>query len=136
MLHGMFHRVQPELGLITDDGFNEHLDTLEGRVWMLEWRALRRAIESSGNDRAGRSPMRWPSDANAALAFPERRRANGARRFAKGLPRTPGIAAWADSPANARRAAAEARKVAQRKAEATGPLVLVNDSILLTRRPR
>src|SRR5262249_19310844 len=39
MLHGLFHRIQPELGLITDDGFNEHLDTLEGRVWIrLEWR--------------------------------------------------------------------------------------------------
>src|SRR3954447_11321742 len=51
MLHGLFHRVQPELGLITDDGFNEHLDTLEGRLSMqLEWRALRRAVESSGSD--------------------------------------------------------------------------------------
>ena len=68
MLHGMFHRVQPELGLITDDGFNEHLDTLEGRVWMqLEWRALRRAIESSGNDRAGAIAD--------ALAFRRERRA-------------------------------------------------------------
>src|SRR5205814_3406803 len=28
MLHGMFHRVQPGLGLITEDGLNEHLDTL------------------------------------------------------------------------------------------------------------
>jgi hypothetical protein len=53
MLHGLFHRIQPELGLITDDGFNEHLDTLEGRVWIqLEWRALRRAVESSGSDQA------------------------------------------------------------------------------------
>jgi hypothetical protein len=50
MLHGLFHRIQPELGLITEDGFNEHLDTLEGRVWMrLEWRALRRAVESNGS---------------------------------------------------------------------------------------
>src|SRR3954471_14071292 len=52
MLHGLFHRIQPELGLITDDGFNEHLDTLEGRFWIqLEWRALHQALESSGNDR-------------------------------------------------------------------------------------
>src|SRR5437868_11071648 len=52
MLHGLFHRIQPELGLITDEGFNEHLDTLDGRVSMrLEWRALRRALESSGSDR-------------------------------------------------------------------------------------
>src|SRR5262245_13329211 len=53
LLHGLFHRIQPELGLMTEDGFNEHLDTLEGRVWMrLEWRALRRAVESSGSRQA------------------------------------------------------------------------------------
>src|SRR5215472_12902812 len=52
MLHGLFHRIQPELGFTPGNGFNEHLDTLEGRVWMqLEWRALRRALESSGSDR-------------------------------------------------------------------------------------
>ena len=52
MLHGLFHRIQPELGLLTEDGLNEHLHTLEGRIWMqLEWRALRRAVESSGSDR-------------------------------------------------------------------------------------
>jgi len=51
--HALFHRIQPELGFMTEDGFNEHLDTLEGRVWIqLEWRALRRAVESSGSDRA------------------------------------------------------------------------------------
>src|SRR3954468_4814313 len=45
MLHGLFHRIQPELEWMqaSDDGFNEHLDTLEGRVWLqLEWRALGR----------------------------------------------------------------------------------------------
>jgi hypothetical protein len=73
MLHGLFHRIQPELGLITSDGLNEHLDTLEGRVWMkLEWRALRRAVESSGSGRA---------EAIAdALAFRRERR----RRFPGG----------------------------------------------------
>src|SRR5437588_9041945 len=53
MLHRLFHRIQAELGFTASNGFNEHLDTLEGRVWMqLEWRALRRARESSGSDRA------------------------------------------------------------------------------------
>src|SRR5262249_58864250 len=53
MLHGLFHRIQGELGLITDDGFNEHLDTLEGRVWMqLEWRALPPAVACGESDRA------------------------------------------------------------------------------------
>src|SRR4051812_23362541 len=109
MLHGLFHRIQPELGLITEDGFNEHLDTLEGRVSMqLEWRALRRAIESTGSDRA---------EAIAdALAFRRERRrlfpgaAENERReeIREGLASYTGIAAWAKSPADARRAAASA----------------------------
>ncbi len=109
LLHGLFHRIQPELGLGAEDGFNEHLDTLEGRVWMkLEWRALRRAVESSGRDRA---------EAIAdALAFRRERRrrfpgaADNERRdeIREGLPSYTGIAAWANSPADAHRAAATA----------------------------
>ena len=110
MLHGLFHRIQPELGLIgADDGSNEHLDTLEGRVWMqLEWRALRRAVESSGSDRA---------EAIAdALAFRRERRrrfpgaADNERRdeIREGLASYTGVAAWANSPADAHRAAASA----------------------------
>lgn len=107
MLHGLFHRIQPELGFMTNDGFNEHLDTLEGRVWIrLEWRALRRAVESSGSNRA---------EAIAdALAFRRERHrlfpgaADNERRdeIREGLASYTGIAAWASSPANARRAAA------------------------------
>ena len=109
MLHGLFHRIQPELGLITEDGFNEHLDTLEGRFWIqLEWRALRRAVESSGSDRA---------EAIAdALAFRRERRrrfpgaADNERRdeVREGLATYTGVAAWATSPADAARAAAAA----------------------------
>jgi hypothetical protein len=109
MLHGLFHRIQPELGLITEDGFNEHLDTLEGRFWIqLEWRALRRAVESSGSDRA---------EAIAdALAFRRERRrlfpgaADNERRdeIREGLATYTGVAAWANSPADAARAAAAA----------------------------
>jgi hypothetical protein len=109
MLHGLFHRIQPELGLMTENGVNEHLDTLEGRVWMqLEWRALRRAVESSGSDRA---------EAIAdALAFRRERRrrfpgaAEGERReeIREGIPSYTGVAAWANSPADAHRAAASA----------------------------
>ena len=52
MLHELFHRIQPDLGLITLSGQNAHLDTLEGRVWLrLEWRALARALGQSGEDR-------------------------------------------------------------------------------------
>jgi len=109
MIHGLFHRIQPQLGLITEDGLNEHLDSLEGRVSMrLEWRALRRAIESSGSTRA---------EAIAdALAFRRERRARfpGAaenerrEEIREGLASYTGIAVWADSPADAHRAAASA----------------------------
>jgi hypothetical protein len=109
LLHGLFHRIQPELGLITEDGYNEHLDTLEGRVWMrLEWRALRRALESSGSERAG-------AIADALAFRRERRRlfpgaADNERReeIREGLASYTGIAAWASSPADAHRAAATA----------------------------
>jgi hypothetical protein len=67
MLHELFHRIQPELGLIALSGQNAHLDTLEGRVWLrLEWRALARALGQSGEDR-----KRTVSD---ALAFRMARR--------------------------------------------------------------
>lgn len=56
MLHELFHRIQPDLGLITVGGAarsgNAHLDTVEGRVWLrLEWRALARALAQSGENR-------------------------------------------------------------------------------------
>jgi hypothetical protein len=112
ILHGLFHRIQPELGFMQGmqgDGSNEHLDTLEGRVLMqLEWRALRRAVEASGSDR-----VKAIAD---ALAFRRERRrlfpgaADNERRdeIREGLASYTGIAAWANSPADARRAAAAA----------------------------
>jgi hypothetical protein len=111
MLHGLFHRVQPELGFMqgNSDGYNEHLDTFEGRVWIqLEWRALRRAIQSSGREQA---------EAIAdALAFRRERRrlfpgaADNERRdeIREGLATYTGVAVWANSPADAKRAAAAA----------------------------
>jgi hypothetical protein len=109
MLHGLFHRIQPELGFAASDGANEHLDTLEGRFWMqLEWRALRRALESSGSDQA-------VAIADALSFRRERRRrlpgaADNERRdeIREGLASYTGVAAWANSPADARRAAATA----------------------------
>jgi hypothetical protein len=68
MLHELFHRIQPELGLVTLNGENPHLDTVDGRVWLrLEWRALAEALSLSGDDR-----LRAVQD---ALAFRSERRA-------------------------------------------------------------
>jgi hypothetical protein len=64
MLHELFHRIQPELGLMTLSGQNAHLDTEDGRVWLrLEWRALAVALGQAGEDR-----QRAVSDAAAFRA--------------------------------------------------------------------
>jgi hypothetical protein len=48
MVHELFHRVQPQLGLFLNDQQAPHLDTPDGRYWIqLEWRALAKALESS-----------------------------------------------------------------------------------------
>ncbi|MDH5833459.1 hypothetical protein [Luteimonas kalidii] len=45
LVHEMFHRIQPGLGLARGEAGNRHLDTLDGRYLLqLEWRALARAL--------------------------------------------------------------------------------------------
>ncbi len=49
LAHESFHRIQPELGLTTEDPPAAHLDELEGRLWLrMELRALAQALESEG----------------------------------------------------------------------------------------
>src|SRR5215831_13695522 len=70
LIHELFHRIQPELGLLVADKPSDHLDTPEGRYWMqLEWKALSRALGSAGESR--------PAALGEALAFRAVRR----RRF-------------------------------------------------------
>ncbi len=67
MMHELFHRVQPELGLMVVGAPNDHLDTMRGRYWLrLEWRALARALEAAGPERL--------EAVRDALAFREARR--------------------------------------------------------------
>lgn len=102
MMHELFHRVERPLGLMTEDGENSHLDTLEGRYWqLLEWRALARALESSGTERT--------SAVQDALTFRFIRRqlfpaaaVNEAREeIREGLAQYTGIVTTASSPQNA-----------------------------------
>jgi hypothetical protein len=47
--HELFHRIQPEVGLMAQDSLNLQLDTPEGRLWLqLEWRALAAALVEEG----------------------------------------------------------------------------------------
>jgi hypothetical protein len=51
-MHELFHRIQPELGLLLPDAPNDHLDTATARYWIrLEWRALAAALAASGAER-------------------------------------------------------------------------------------
>ena len=53
LIHELFHRIQPQLGLLVTDLPSDHLDTLEGRYWIqLEWKALSRSIASAGETRS------------------------------------------------------------------------------------
>lgn len=54
ILHELFHRVQPGLGLFIPSApaLPDHLDTMEGRYWMqLEWRALAEALRHADAER-------------------------------------------------------------------------------------
>lgn len=49
LAHEMFHRIQPQFGLVLGDVLCPHLDTAEARIWLqLEWRALAKALVSTG----------------------------------------------------------------------------------------
>jgi hypothetical protein len=137
MLHELFHRIQPDLGLMTLSGQNAHLDTIEGRIWLrLEWRALARALGQSGENR-----KRTLSD---AAAFRLKRRsqfANAAENerveeIREGLAQYTGIVATADSRADAvastieHLAAAEGHETFLQQSYATGTAygVLLDDA--------
>jgi hypothetical protein len=103
LLHGLFHRIRPELGFLTDDGYNEHLDTLEGRVWIqLEWRALRRAVESSGSDQAEAIADALAFRRECRRRFPSAEDNERRDEIREGLATYTRIAGWASSPALAR----------------------------------
>lgn len=51
MFHELFHRVQNDLGLPASNPSNNHLESLEGRLWLqLEWRALAAALAGKGEE--------------------------------------------------------------------------------------
>ena len=91
--HELFHRIQPELGLIRPEMANHHLDTLEGRYLLqLEWRALAKSLVA-GDRRASRRAL---SDALAFRTeryrlFPNAPHEEAALEVAEGVPEYTGI---------------------------------------------
>jgi len=143
MMHELFHRIQPDLGLMTLSGQNAHLDTFEGRIWLrLEWRALSRALNQSGEDR-----MRALSDA-AAFRLKRRSQFTNAtenervEEIREGLAQYTGIVAAADSRAEAvasmieHLAAAEGHETFLQQSYATGTAygILLDDASVDWRR--
>lgn len=101
-VHELFHRIQPQLGLIAPSHANEHVDAADGRYWLrLEWRALARALPASGEQRE--------TAVRDALAFRQARRmlypgsAENERdvEITEGLAHYTGVVVAAASPADA-----------------------------------
>ena len=89
LLHEMVHGVQAQLGLAVGILENEHLDALDGRYWLqLEWRALARALSTSGEERK--------ATVRDALAFRQARRRlyPAAAENERGLEINEGIASY------------------------------------------
>jgi len=143
MLHELFHRIQPDLGLMTLSGQNAHLDTFEGRVWLrLEWKALSQALKQSGEDR-----KRTLSDA-AAFRLKRRSQFAGAaenervEEIREGLAQYTGIVAAANSQAEAvasmieHLAAAEGHETLLQQSYVTGTAygILLDDASVDWRR--
>lgn len=113
LLHELFHRIQPQLGLLGPDGQNEHLDTLEGRYWVqLEWRALGRALGSSGDERA--------HAVRDALTFRTKRRSlfTGAAENERQLEINEGLAQYTGTVASVRSSAEAAADAIDQLAKA------------------
>lgn len=52
LMHESWHRIQSQIGLPATMPGNNHLDAMEGRLWLqLEWRALRAALAAKGAQR-------------------------------------------------------------------------------------
>lgn len=52
MVHESFHRIQDAIGFPLSNPSNNHLDSLQGRIWLqLEWRALSQALMLKGRER-------------------------------------------------------------------------------------
>jgi hypothetical protein len=101
-IHELFHRIQPELKLSAGMGENDHLDTLDGRYWMqLEWRALSRALTSSGAACAAAIRDALAFRRARRTAFPAAAPREAADEINEGLAEYTGVVVTASSTADA-----------------------------------
>ena len=101
-IHELFHRIQPELKLMAGVAENDHLDTFDGRFWIqLEWRALSRALTSSGAERAAAIRDALAFRRARQTAFPVAAAAEAADEIREGLAEYTGIVVATSSTAGA-----------------------------------
>lgn len=89
LMHECWHRIQNEIGFPATDAVNPHLDSLEGRYWLiLELRALAAALRSDGAART--------NAIGDAAAFRAKRRAifEGAANQERALENNEGLAEY------------------------------------------
>jgi hypothetical protein len=85
--HEIFHRIQPDLGLMAPDSLNLHLDTAEGRLWLqLEWRALAAALSTQGpsKSQAIRDALAFRNHRHTV--FPGSAKTEASLEIAEGIP--------------------------------------------------
>jgi len=120
LIHELFHRIQPQLGLLVADLPSDHLDTLEGRYWMqLEWKALSRAIGSSGQTRS--------AAVGDALAFRAARRSRfpGAAESERGYEINEGLAQYTATVVSAGSRSDAVRSAIEQLAKASAEVTFV-----------
>lgn len=92
MMHELFHRIQDDLLLPASNPTNDHLDTLEGRIWLqLEWRALRRALGAGGVEASAAISDALVFRANRRSLFPESASSERGLEMNEGLAEYTGI---------------------------------------------
>jgi len=116
ILHELFHRVQPELGLMTRNGQNDHLDTSEGRYWLqLEWRALAQALQTSGPERTAAVRDALAFRVKRRTVFPEAAENERVEEIREGLAQYTGTVAAAEDVEDAVASALDQLAEAPRK---------------------
>ena len=93
LVHEMFHRIQPGLGLSRGEAGNRHLDSLEGRYLLqLEWRALARALMADeAQARRGHIADALAFRQARRRMFPEAAKDEAALEINEGIPEYTGV---------------------------------------------
>ena len=101
LAHELFHRIQPDLELMAmSTGSVDHLDTLEGRYWLvLEWRALKAALAAEGAERRVALADALAFRAARRSLFPDSAPKENADEIREGLAQYTGVAVVAEDAA-------------------------------------